>query len=165
MPDLSAIPQIVPALVGVSVYGFTASVGTWLTEESKLWNARIRSLISSDAIKVAAPPAGIQPAHRILESRRWLRRFGPPVRVVLADSLDAELGMGWVVDRSSGGLGFQLDHPLEVGTVLKVRPYHAPGLKLWLEGVVKNCQDQEDFFKVGCQFVNTPPVGILRLFG
>jgi hypothetical protein len=170
MPDLftitSAIPQFVPPLVGMSVYGFTASVGTWLTDEQRFWNAKVRALFTPDEKKkLLAPPVGIQPAHRTMESRRWLRRFGPPVRVVVADSSDADLGTGWVVDRSSGGLGFQLDQPLEVGTVLKVRPYHAPGLKLWLEGVVKNCQDQEDFYKVGCQFVQTPPVGILRLFG
>jgi len=169
MPDLvtigSAIHQIVPPLVGMSVYGFTASLGSWLTDEQRLWQAKLRALFASGSKEVPLPPAGLQPRHRTFESRRWLRRFGPPVRVVVADALDADLGMAWVVDRSAGGLGFQLEQPLDVGTVLKVRPYHAPGLKLWLEGVVKNCQDQEDFFKVGCQFVQTPPVGILRLFG
>jgi hypothetical protein len=142
-------------LVGVGIFALIVSVGTLLAGKRR-----------RDKVKPSAPPAKVmEPLRDIGERRQSFRRKGTPVKVDVADRQVEGIEEGWVVDRSTGGLGLHLDGPLPRGAVLKLRPRNTPGLDLWVLMVVMNCREEEDYWVVGCQFVEPPPEGVLRLFG
>lgn len=99
------------------------------------------------------------------EKRSSLRREGQTVVVTVADAEGRELTKGWVVDRSTGGLGICLSIPLEVGTHIKVRPGYTPGVDDWVDVIVCRCQPDDDIWRLGCEFTVTPPWNILLRFG
>jgi hypothetical protein len=100
------------------------------------------------------------------ERRVGFRRRGGRVKVQLADADGkTELGNGWVIDRSTGGLGLTVDHPLEAGELLSVRPAHAPGRTPWVQVEVKSCRQRSGVWEVGCQFVRRPSLNVLLHFG
>jgi hypothetical protein len=100
------------------------------------------------------------------ERRNGLRRSGSSIRVRVADAEYHEIGMAWVMDRSTGGIGLYMEEPLEPGTVVRVRPEGAGDVAGWIPVTVRSCQKGEaDFWKLGCQFERTPPWSVLLLFG
>ena len=94
-----------------------------------------------------------------------LRRRGNPVAVLISDATaTAPPRPGAVIDRSLGGLGLAMDVPAQVGTILTVRPASSPSIP-WLQVVVRGCRQREADWRVGCQFVRTPPSSVLCEFG
>lgn len=151
--------------VGVGVFGLTAGVGQLLSD-------------GLDAAK-GQPMVGVEPEDGGADwsgeffkgrtggsdRRELYRRYGTPLRVAVADDRQDEITTGWVVDRSSGGLGLELEIPVPAGTVLHLRPTQVPGMQFWVASMVRNCRDHLDYWKVGCQFMEPPPWNLLRLFG
>src|SRR5262249_20408129 len=100
------------------------------------------------------------------ERRTALRRKGAMVEVMLRDSeAVADLGRGWVIDRSMGGVRMTVDDSYETGDVLSVRPVKSPGTAPWLQLEVRSCQKKGSRWEIGCQFVRQPTWNLLMLFG
>jgi hypothetical protein len=100
------------------------------------------------------------------ERRKALRRGGRLTRVHISDAEgQAEPVEGWVLDRSLGGMCLAADKEFAEGIILSVRSAEAPETTPWIQLEVKNCRWQENRFELGCQFVRTPPWGVLLLFG
>lgn len=111
--------------------------------------------------------AGATPvAEATSEDRRSAPRRRRSIMVLVSDATcwDGPF-RGWVMDRSVGGLGLHLDHAVEAGTVLMVRPAHVPAKVPWVEVRVKNARRQEETWHLGCEFIRTPPWEVLMLFG
>jgi hypothetical protein len=87
------------------------------------------------------------------ERRRFPRRRGNPIPVVLADPVsgDDSLG-GWITDRSAGGLRLLVDQEFTVGKRLTVRSARAPDAP-WIDIEVKHCHNDSGSWSIGCQFV------------
>jgi hypothetical protein len=102
----------------------------------------------------------------VAERRAAQRRRGHAITVEMLRPDDpSSLQGGWVIDRSPGGLRVEVEQPVEVETVLKVRPSNAGETTPWTEVVVKSCLKEEGGFHVGLQFVRTPSYNVLMLFG
>lgn len=94
------------------------------------------------------------------------RRSGNPVSVQLRNpSLHDDEFQGWVVDRSSGGLGILVDQPVAVNTVLHVRPTKAHSSLPTVQIQVKSCRPERSSFNIGCQFVQKLSWAELQMFG
>ncbi len=100
------------------------------------------------------------------ERRSALRRKGNPVEVLLADSEGKkELGRGWVVDRSVGGLAILVEQALAQGSLLSVRPVNCAVGMPWVQLEIRACRQEGTNWELGCRFVRTPPWSILLSFG
>jgi hypothetical protein len=100
------------------------------------------------------------------ERRTVYRRRGNCVDLLIAELSDsAEPREGWVVDRSVSGIGVWSDREFASGTVLRIRPEHAPQMAPWVEVEVRSCKEFECGWQLGCSFVKTPPYSVLLLFG
>ena len=99
-------------------------------------------------------------AGSVTEQRESLRRQGHAVSVAVA-----EVGQGWVLDRSMGGLCLALPAPAPQGAFLKVRAANAPEGTPWAEVEVLHCQPEEGHQRVGCRFRERPRMGVLLLYG
>jgi hypothetical protein len=100
------------------------------------------------------------------EARAGIRRAGNPIEVRIADAeATKELGRGWVIDRSVGGLGLALFEPIDAGIIISVRPSRSAELAPWVQIEVMSCRRATDSWEAGCRFVRTPPWSVLLLFG
>jgi hypothetical protein len=100
------------------------------------------------------------------ERRHSNRRKGITVPIALADAEGKDEPIIAVVhDRSMGGLGILADQAFAAGVLLKVRPMNAPLTTPWVDVEVKNCEPQGSRWHLGCSFLQTPPWGVLLLFG
>ena len=113
----------------------------------------------------AAAPKPVQDAPQA-ERRASPRRAGNPISVLVERfELDAEALQGWVLNRSTGGLGILLEEPLEVGHLMQVRPSNAPPSTPWVQVRVVHCTPQRSSWCVGFAFTQKPSWGDLRQFG
>lgn len=168
---MDVIPADFAWLAGLFVFLATVAIGYRLVNRPR----QLVRLFGDPARPPSAPPQWVQapPAAEVDpfrsggggEKRGSLRRQGTVVRVAVADADFNEMEHAWVVDRSVGGLGLALSKPLAPGTALCVRPLAAADVAGWVEVTVRNCSPQGERWKVGCQFVRTPPWSILLLFG
>jgi PilZ domain len=100
------------------------------------------------------------------EQRSAHRRRGNPVGVYLTDADGkGEPIRAVVINRSAGGLGLEIDQPLEVGLILSVRAIHAPVTVPWVQVQVRGCRQVDETWEVGCQFLKPPPWSVMLLFG
>ena len=100
------------------------------------------------------------------EKRVALRRQGSPVVVLISDAAGrAPPRRGTVLDRSVGGLGLELEDPVEVGSIISVRPERSNTLIPWVQVEVRSCRRADFGWQLGCQFVKSPPSSVLWLFG
>ena len=99
------------------------------------------------------------------ERRAAVRRGGKPTKVYVAyaDKPD-ELFQGWVVDRSMTGLCLLVSCEVAENSLLTLRSADAPRETPWVQVTVKRCSPHDDDWELGCQFVRTPPYGVLLLF-
>ena len=93
------------------------------------------------------------------------RRKGNRVEVYLTDDSKHPPLLGWVVDRSMGGLCLIVEKPLTEGAVLKIRPRQAPQTAPWTAIEIRSCRADGGEWEVGCRFVKTPQWNDLLLFG
>lgn|SRR5262245_9027263 len=102
---------------------------------------------------------------RALERRLGSRRSGSAVAVLVSDAeAKSTPTTGWVMDRSTAGLRLWVESAFAVGTVLSIRPTHAD-FAPWIQVEVKHCQESQDDYEIGCQFLRIPPWSVLLLFG
>jgi len=100
------------------------------------------------------------------ERRDGFRRKGGRVKVRLAGpGASEEPCIGWVVDRSTGGLRLRLLARLEKGAVVSIRPVHAPERLPWVQVEVRSCRSGDGGWEVGCRFVRRPSWDVMLHFG
>lgn len=100
------------------------------------------------------------------ERRSGVRRCGSPVGVRVAEAWEREgREEGVICDRSTGGLGLELEREVPVETVLKIRSTSAPVTTPWVEVEVRSCCRQNGKFRIGCQFKRTPSWDVMLSFG
>jgi hypothetical protein len=100
------------------------------------------------------------------ETRAGFRRSGNPIQVAITDAeAEKELGNGWVIDRSAGGMGLAVFEPMDTGTIISVRPSKGAELAPWVQLEIMSCRRATDSWELGCRFVRTPPWSVLLLFG
>lgn len=100
------------------------------------------------------------------DQRKSFRRGGNPVEVFYSVPEHKDNAqIGWVFDRSVGGLGLIAASEWPAETVLAVRPTNAPQMTPWVEVEVRSCRQTEDGYELGCKFVRVPPWSILLMFG
>jgi PilZ domain len=101
-----------------------------------------------------------------LEQRGAHRRKGNPIGVQITDAdAKGEPFHGIVVNRSAGGLGLEVDRPVEVSTLISIRVVNAPVTVPWIQVQVRSCRPETKVWLLGCQFVKPPPWSIMLLFG
>jgi hypothetical protein len=141
---------IVPA-AGLAILGVTAALGYLFVAGRR-----------AEPEEEEEPPAsGPRPPNR----RSTARRGGRPVHIVLADARYQEVGRGWVIDRSTAGLGVYFEQELAEGTLLNLCREEGMTEAIWVQVVVKNSTRHDDGWKLGCQFLQKPPWNVLLLFG
>jgi len=100
------------------------------------------------------------------DRRGSVRREGPPVKVILsAPSFRSKHDVGYVLDRSTGGLRIAMRLSMAPGSTMQVRAANAPDTDAFVTVIVRNCKKSGDFFEIGCEFEKTPPWNVLLLFG
>lgn len=93
------------------------------------------------------------------------RKAGNRVEVFLTADTQAMPMLGWVVDRSVGGLCLNVEEPLSEGAILNIRPRKAPQTAPWLTIEIRSCRPDGSMWEVGCRFLNSPQWNDLLLFG
>lgn len=93
------------------------------------------------------------------------RRKGNRVEVLLTDDSKRPPILGWVVDRSMGGLCLIVEKSLKEGSTLNVRPRQAPQTAPWTAIEIRSCRPEGDEWEVGCRFLKPPQWNDLLLFG
>lgn len=124
-------------------------------------------------IKQAAPTRLTDPAPApgagkptLGERRAAPRRGGNPVAVIVARmDQNADPLNGWVLNRSTGGLGILVEEPLEVGVLMQIRPANSTSTSTWVQVRVIHCTPERSSWCVGFQFTQKLSWGDLRLFG
>jgi hypothetical protein len=116
-------------------------------------------------VRKSAPASNPPSSVHVPERRQAPRRWGDPIQVLILDGLVREEPVrGWVVNRSSGGLGLSAAESFLEGTILNVRIAIAPESVPWVRVIVKGCQPQSGRWFLSCQFVEIPPKEILLMF-
>jgi hypothetical protein len=99
------------------------------------------------------------------ERRQALRRWGDPIQTLIWDEYPAnEPARGWIVNRSTGGLGLSAARPALEGSVLSVRITVAPEAIPWTRVQVKGCNPSAGRWILNCQFLETPSREVLLMF-
>lgn len=99
------------------------------------------------------------------ERRQTPRRWGDPIQILLWDEFPGdEPARGWIVNRSTGGLGLSAAQPALEGALLSVRITIAPETIPWTRVQVKGCTPSAGRWILNCQFVETPPREVLLMF-
>jgi hypothetical protein len=93
------------------------------------------------------------------------RKAGNRVEVYLTKDQKETPVLGWVVDRSVGGLRLNVEGPLSEGAILNIRPRKAPQTAPWLAIEVRSCRPEGCAWEVGCRFLKPPQWNDLLLFG
>jgi hypothetical protein len=114
----------------------------------------VSPLLTTAKLKKAEPDRRLAP-----------RRRGNRVEVHITDDSKQELLLGWVVDRSMGGLCLIVETPLTEGATFNVRPRTAPKTAPWTAIEIRSCRADGPEWEVGCRFIKPPQWNDLLLFG
>ncbi|MFO0876298.1 MAG: PilZ domain-containing protein [Gemmataceae bacterium] len=93
------------------------------------------------------------------------RRRGNTVQIHVRLDPEADPRIGWVLDRSIGGLGILMDEPLTPGIRVQVRARNAPEPTPWIEAAVRSCRPEGSQYEVGLQFYHLPSWNLMLQFG
>lgn len=93
------------------------------------------------------------------------RRKGNTIQIHVRLTPEAEPIIGWVLDRSIGGLGILLDQPLDPGLPVQVRSRTASETTPWIEATVRSCRPEGSQYEVGLQFIHIPSWNLMLQFG
>lgn len=114
----------------------------------------------------AQPANGDNPPTAAHDRRTMPRRKGNPVSVLMSGLAPNSPGFqGIVVDRSPDGLCLIVEHEVEVGTRLLVRPAHNLISSDWFPVEIRSCRSELKIWVVGCRFLHRLTWSNLRLFG
>jgi hypothetical protein len=118
----------------------------------------------ADAANGKADPAG--KSDEGFERRTMPRRRGNPVSVLIANGqAGAAPEQGVVADRSPDGLCLILDHGVQIGAKLRIRPLQSLVAADWFPVEVRSCRKELKIWVVGCRFTHRLTWNNLRLFG
>ncbi len=149
----------VPVAIGIGVSGLALAVGRYC-----LGRRRQSASQGTDAAVEKSFDPFVEGSKT--ERRSSIRRRGNPVAVLIGDARgETELGRGWVLDRSMGGLCLSCDIPLESAQIVTVKPVSAPSSVFWTPIEVRSCRHTNDTYELGCRFVKTPSWNQLLYFG
>jgi hypothetical protein len=108
----------------------------------------------------------VPPTDTGAEQRIGLRRTGNLISVLLAINPEWEEPLrGWVLNRSTGGLGLLVEDPLEVGSECYVRPSSDDFSSYWFPIRIISCARDHLRWRIGCQFLKDYSWSDLRGFG
>ena len=93
------------------------------------------------------------------------RRKGNAIEVQLNVGDDLPMILGWVLDRSVGGLCIMAEGPIPEGTVIRLRPRSVAESFPWTETTIRSCRKDGTSYELGCQFHRTPNWNLLLQFG
>lgn len=100
------------------------------------------------------------------EKRKYLRRKGSPITVLISDAKAKEPPRrGAILDRSQGGLRLLTDGPINPGTIISVLAEHAASVIPWTQMEVRRCQHTATGWEWGCKFLHPVPSTVMWLFG
>jgi hypothetical protein len=100
------------------------------------------------------------------ERRQAFRRKGSSITVLITDVAQTIQGWeGWVVDRSTSGIGLWSERQASPGLTVRIRPENAPPMTPWIDVEVRSCKPSEGGWQLGCAFLQTPSYSVLLLFG
>ncbi|MBY0228986.1 MAG: PilZ domain-containing protein [Gemmataceae bacterium] len=91
------------------------------------------------------------------------RRKGNTIEVQVKVGDEARLG--WVLDRSVGGLCVLVERPVAEGSVVRLRPRQGGESIPWTEATVRSCRPEGEQHELGCQFHRTPNWAQMLQFG
>jgi hypothetical protein len=156
-------PWAIP-VIGMLVTGLAFLMGRrWLVaqpdppKEKPAEEPPSRPLLTMMAMK----PTQSQPDRRAAPRRK----AGSRVEVYLTDDPKGTPLLGWVVDRSMGGLCLNVEEPLSEGMNLYIRPRKAQQTAPWLAIEIRSCRPDGSVWEVGCRFLKPPQWNDLLLFG
>jgi hypothetical protein len=99
------------------------------------------------------------------EKRKSKRRRGAIVPVLIKDSEEKLPPIdGLVTDRSLGGLSVLVKAPMPAGTFLTLRNAKSAETMPWVKVEVKTCTQDGIDWRLGCEFLQTPPSVVLWQF-
>jgi hypothetical protein len=99
------------------------------------------------------------------DRRSDFRRTGNPVPIDLCDPAGRiDPFIGWVSDRSRGGLALTVECEVPIGTVLEIRLQQNQEI-FPVPIRVCSCRRSREGYILGSQFVQTPPWNVLLLLG
>jgi hypothetical protein len=98
------------------------------------------------------------------DRRTFPRREGNSVEVLLRRDAKEEPILGWVIDRSTGGIRVMTDRPVPARGAWQIRPSR-PDKADWIDVVVRSCRQEDEQYEVGLQFQSTPNWSNMREFG
>jgi len=170
-----------PASVAVALLPFTRRDEPEVSIEQfrELCSSEERTLrINLDETEDAgpgAPPPGETPppgtgsptdSPGFKEQRTSLRRWGNPISIQLYDEMTMNEPLtGWVINRSTGGLGMIVNAPLEVGSVLGVRPAQEGVDRPWVSLRIVYCYPERSSWRAGGAFLVPRSWRDIRIFG
>jgi hypothetical protein len=151
------LPDLSPSVPVLSAGAIIAAVGAFLAI------GLLAALYRGESF-LPIPDPEAERAPGTAKNRSRSRRRGNCVRS--RARLDGDEIPGWVVDRSQGGLRLQLPYGAAIDEVLEIRAVGAPEETPWVEVRVRHCRQlRPTHWALGCEFVRTPPWGVLLLFG
>jgi hypothetical protein len=152
-------PWTIP-VIGLLVASLAFLVGRrWLVPRPPPAPAKVVEEVASTLV-TAKRTSKSQPDRRAVP-----RRKGNCVEVFLTDDSKGPPILGWVVDRSMGGLCLIVEKPLKEGSILNVRPRQAPQTAPWTAIEIRSCRPENVEWEVGCRFLKPPHWNDLLLFG
>jgi hypothetical protein len=99
------------------------------------------------------------------ERRRFVRRRGNPIDVVVRVDDESASASGIVVDRSHGGVGLEISREVAVGRRLLLRPSNVGDEAGWIEIEVRHCRPVGDSWRVGGPFTKALTASMQWLLG
>jgi hypothetical protein len=125
-----------------------------------------QSLPDGETRKMVRPVLSPPPSAPVpqMERRSALRRKGNPVPVAILGTSSAEPCEGWVLDRSTGGLGLRMDQRMYLGEGLKVRSSRGH-TAAWIDLVVCYCHAEGANFRTGARFLRELSYLDIQQFG
>jgi len=144
--------------VGLTTRGLTLAGSVLRSRQGTLANAAATPAARSS-------PNALTALVGYTERRRFPRRWGHPVEVVLSGPPDGgAVERAWITNRSAGGLRLSATQPVEVGRVVRVRASGAPDHVPWVAVEVKACAPVTGRWALGCAFAEPPAEDAMALF-
>jgi hypothetical protein len=156
-------PVLLIPVIGIASAGMALIWGRALFNRNRR-RTRLRSAPPATQEAIAAPDPFTHGSAS--EKRKAFRRGGNPTEIRVTDEKQAaEPVQGWVINRSTGGLGLVIPEPVAEGTVLSIRAANAPTTVPWYQIQVRSCREADDGWEIGSQWVKAPPWSVMLLFG
>jgi hypothetical protein len=113
------------------------------------------------------------PEHLVGGQRQAFRYSKHSVRIFLRKGEEEQLGEGWIIDHSTGGLGLLLVNPGTVWStgpvaerdILEIKPTNVPVDCPWARVEIRHINEQADYWLAGGRLLDDLPAEVLPIFG